>query len=290
MPSAPHTAASTDAPAPTEAPEASGVWGSSVSNPAQPAPPEAGAAQPLAPEAGGRYNPDPRFTAMNGYSRRAADKSGYTTPAGRLPGATTVLGATSQGKQRLEQWLKRPDSAAVSHAARERGTWTHTQIENWIQGVPTEKHFAYGGYWRNIRPWLETHLVSALAIEGSTWHPAGYAGTFDAVAHLAYAAPDSPYSAHQAAEMVTLVDWKTSARPRTADLLLDYFDQLGAYSASILHTYGVQVDRGVLVIARPSGSTPDVYELTPDALAIHRARFFQRLNDYHAPRPTTLDM
>ena len=275
---APPATACTDepgAPAPADAPEASGLGGSSGSAP---------------PEAGGRYNPDPRFAAQNGFSRRAADKSGYTTPAGRLPGATTILGATSQGKQRLEQWLKRPDSAAVSLAARERGTWTHTQIESWLQGLPTEKHFAYGGYWRNIRPWLERHLVSALAIEGSTWHPAGYAGTFDAVAHLAYASSDAPYSASDAADMTTLVDWKTSARPRTADLLQDYFDQLGAYSASILHTYGVQVDRGVLVIARPSGSTPDVYELTPDALATHRARFFQRLNQYHQPRPETPDM
>ncbi|MFZ9960320.1 MAG: hypothetical protein ACO3GP_08000, partial [Candidatus Limnocylindrus sp.] len=116
-----------------------------------------------------------------GTAQRLADKSGYSTPVGVLPSVTRILGATSAGKERLQQWLKRPDAQSISDAAKARGTWTHASIEAWIEAhstgaaPPDPKHFAHGGYWRSIRPWLEQHWHKAVAIEGICWHPSGYA-------------------------------------------------------------------------------------------------------------------
>ncbi len=216
--------------------------------------------------------PDPR-----GIAKRKSDKSGYYTPCGVLPGATTVLGATSTSKERLKQWLSRPDAQAISDAAKARGTWTHTQIETWIEAhaagapAPNPKHFAFGGYWRSIKPWLETHWTHATAIERPVYHPSGYAGSFDALGYAAYGnEPDA----------LTLFDWKTSKNKRDEELVLDYYDQLGAYAKAIHYVYGIRPERALLVIARPTG-TPDLWELNGDELAEATCRFEKRLQRYY---------
>lgn len=210
---------------------------------------------------------------MNGYARRAADRTGYVTPAGKFPSVTTILGKTSAGKANLEAWLKRPDSEAIGKAARERGTWTHSQIENWIEGKPTAKHFAFGAYWRNVHPWLEQHFVGAIGIEKPIWHPKGFSGTFDCLGYANYGT---------APEALTLLDWKTAAKPRKDDLLEDYYCQLGAYTAGLQHSYNVRPERALLVIARPHANGPDVFELDTQQLAHYEAEFLRRLTAYYS--------
>jgi len=219
---------------------------------------------------------------MRGYARRAADRTGYVTPAGKLPSVTTILGATSEGKARLQSWLARPGAEQMRDDAARRGTWTHEQIEHWIRGEPEPRGFSaalkagmYGDYWHNVRPWLEAHFTSAIGIEAPVWHPAGFSGTFDCLGHAAYGGSD-----HGA---ITLLDWKTAARERTGDLLTDYRCQLGAYRAAIVHTYGIRAERALLVIARPHSGGPDVHELCASELDRYEAEFFQRLKRYYAP-------
>lgn len=217
--------------------------------------------------------PDPRGIAV-----RFADKTGYQTPCGKFPGVTTILGATSAGKERLQQWLQRPDAQSISDAAKARGTWTHASIEAWINAhtagtpAPDAKHFAFGGYWRSMRPWLETHWTHAVALEKPVYHPSGFAGSFDALGYAAYG---------RSPEALTLFDWKTSKRKRDADLVEDYFCQLGAYAHAIHYVYGIRPERAVLVIARPAGG-PDLWELDGDELAEATCRFKKRLTAYYA--------
>jgi hypothetical protein len=219
---------------------------------------------------------------MKGYARRRADRRGYDCPAGALPSVTTILGATSAGKENLRQWLARPGAESMSLDARTRGTWTHTCIEHWIQGVQPRgfgvavADALYGSYFRNIEPWLEAHFVEAVAIEAAVWHPAGFSGTFDCLGYAAYG--DTPAA-------LTLLDWKTAARERSGDLLEDYRCQLGAYTSAIEHCWGVRPTRALLVIARPHTHGPDVYELGCAELTHYEAEFFHRLGRfYEAPR------
>jgi len=233
-----------------------------------------------------RLNPE-GLGPIKGYARRSPQRDGYVTPAGKLPSVTTILGATSEGKEQLRQWLARPGAESLSLDARTRGTWTHTRIEHWIQGaaplgfgVPVAD-LLYGEYFRNMEPWLEAHFVEALAIERPTWHSAGFSGTFDCVGYAAYG--DTPSA-------LTLLDWKTAARERSGDLLEDYRCQLGAYKAAIAFSYGVTVERALLVIARPHTHGPDVYELGCAELTHYEREFFHRLERYYSAGKETPDM
>lgn len=220
---------------------------------------------------------------MRGYARRRKDRKGYTTPAGTLPSVTTILGATSAGKEQLQQWLARPGADSLSLDARTRGTWTHTRIEHWISGTePTGfgvpiADMLYGEYFRNVEPWLEAHFHEAIAIEEAVWHSAGTSGTFDCLGYANYGADPSA---------LTLLDWKTALRPRNGALLEDYYCQLGCYASLIEFCWGVRPTRALLVIARPHNDGPDVFELNTTDLEHYEAEFFHRLRQFYA-MPTT---
>lgn len=225
-----------------------------------------------------RLDPDPLGDSAVSV-QRLPDHSGYEVKGfGVLAPVTTVLNRTSKGKERLEKWLKRPGAEAASKAARTRGTWTHQQIENWICGLPTEKHFAFSSYFRNVRPWLEENFIRAVGIEKPIWHPmpAGFAGTFDC---LGYAKGEKDPEG----ELLTLMDWKTSQndRRKTPDLVIEYCHQLGAYAAGIRNTFGIEVERALLVIARPHGDGPDVWDFTAAELAEFEAAFLSRVSSYY---------
>lgn len=227
-----------------------------------------------------------------GVVTRLADKSGYNSPVGCLDSVTRILGATGASKERLEQWLKRPDAKSISDAAKARGTWTHSQIENWLiahqtgSELPQPKHFAYGGYWRNIRPFLEEHWVQLVAQECAVYHPTRFAGQFDALGYCNYTTRED-LSPTEASNMLTLCDWKTSQNYRgnkdgsRGDLVEDYCHQLGAYATGLEYVYGVRPERALLVIARPHGTFPDIWELTGDELRDYGRGFITRANRYY---------
>lgn len=225
--------------------------------------------------------PPPRAQA-----KRLADKSGYQTPVGLLDSVTRILGKTSKGKHRLEQWLKRPDAEAISLDARNRGTWLHTCTEEWLNAftagteLPTFKNFGYGGYWRSMRPFLENHWVQTVALERAVYHPTRMAGSFDALGYSDYTVREDLTPA-EAADKLCLFDWKTSKNKRDGDLCEDYFCQLGAYAKCIEYVYGVRPERALLVIARPHGNFPDIWELNNDELWSYGEKFIQRANNYY---------
>lgn len=207
-----------------------------------------------------------------GFANRCGDKSGYETPIGKLPSVTTVVGATKSeaAKKALQAWLDRPGAEQRSLAARTRGTYLHTQAENWILGAPTSEHLVFGGYWRSLRRWLEANFHSHLGVEFPIWHGAGFSGTADCLGWT-YDSTD-----------LQLIDWKTSARYRDPDSEMmrgGYYIQLAAYRAGIRWTYGIEVNSAQLVVARQIGR-PDVYHLDRTLLDQCEEEFFERLRVY----------
>ena len=209
-----------------------------------------------------------------GYARRCEDKTGYITPVGKLPSVTTIVGETKSdaAKKALKAWLDRPGAEQRSLAARTRGTYLHTQAENWIQGSPTTNHLVFGGFWRSLEGWLQANFHSALGVEFPVWHPSGFSGTADCIGWT--------YDSTE----VQLIDWKT--RKGTAPLDPDsemmrggYFIQLAAYRAGIRWTYGVEVDSALLVVARQIGPA-HVFHLDQQLLDECEAEFFHRLQLY----------
>jgi hypothetical protein len=224
------------------------------------------------------------------------------TPAGKLSSITTVIGETKseEAKAALANWKKRQEykAPALQMAAANRGTWTHTQAENWIvkEGndlpVPpsgdlpgghtsgnlpgTAQRLVWGCYWRSLQGWLQANFHSALAVEKPVWHPAGFAGTFDCLGWT-YDSTD-----------VALFDWKTrGGKPLDphGEQLRGYCVQLAAYRAGVSWTYGIEVDRGYVVMARPDGDA-HVVELDRRLLLDCEAEFFHRLRTYQKLQQT----
>ena len=212
------------------------------------------------------------FPSPDGSVVRRADKTGYETPMGFMPSVTTILGATSppEAKARLEAWLQRPGAHEESKRACKRGTWVHAQLENYIQYKPIKRHLAFNGYLDSMLGWVDDNIIEPCMIEVPSYHPAGFSGTADLVTWC------------DKWPELTILDWKSSARFRTPDLVDNYLDQLSAYRMSIRHTYNVECLKGCLVIGRPAASKPDVWVIDEHELNRRERKFLGRVREYQS--------
>lgn len=220
---------------------------------------------------------------------------------------THILGATAPDhqKQALERWLARPGSEQDRETAATRGTLAHNHaeyilktgaqlarkaankrnvwkthsdglercpgsitawgIERAIQGAPRVPWSA-AGYARGLRGWIGKNVTAIHAVEFSIHHPLGMAGTADALLDIQGKGP-------------FIVDWKTSQRERSEEMLSNYVDQCGAYSLGLKHLTGIQAAGAYIVIARRTGA-PQIRELTQLELFGAEKRFDCRCRTY----------
>ena len=220
---------------------------------------------------------------------------------------THILGATSPDhqKQALERWLSRPGSEQDRETAATRGTLAHNHaeyilktgaqlarkaankrnswkthsdglercpspitawgIERAIQGAPRVPWSA-AGYARGLRGWIVTNTTAIHSVEFSIYHPLGFAGTCDALIDIQ---GEGPF----------IVDWKTSARERSEEMLFNYQCQLGAYSLGLRHMTGIRPVGGAIVVARRTGA-PQVRCLSNLELRGCEQIFKERLERY----------
>ena len=231
----------------------------------------------------------------------------YWDEAGKpYKSVTRILSETSQTKELLKAWAERlgeERAAQERTTAAERGTRTHNAAEyvlrtskriaeatalkkgslylnqaglavapaaltRWAikQTLPSAPKvgLSASGYRRSLLGWIEEHITAIAAVEFSIYHPQGFAGTAD---FLGYVDGKGP----------VVVDWKTSFNRRSELLLVDYTDQLGAYSLGLRHLTGLQAAGAYIVIARRAGP-PDVRELSALELRGAEARFLDRLS------------
>ena len=213
--------------------------------------------------------------------------------------------APAHQKEALERWLARPGSYEERDMAAKRGTLAHNHAEyilklaqrlarataekrgnlkvredglerppspinRWalekaIQSAP-RPGWSAAGYARGLRTWIEDNCTAVHSIEFSINHTLGFAGTCDALIDVK---GKGPY----------IVDWKTSVRERSEDLLTNYIDQLGAYSLGLKSLTNIQAAGAFVVVARRTGA-PQVRELTQLELFGAEARFTQRIDTY----------
>jgi hypothetical protein len=122
------------------------------------------------------------------------------------------------------------------------------------------------GYRRSLLQWLGENVTAIHAVEFSVHHPAGFAGTADFLGDVAGIGP-------------VICDWKTSANRRSEAMLLDYTDQLGAYSLGLKHLTGIEAKGAFIVVARRAGAA-DVRELSADELRSAEIRYLERCAAY----------
>jgi ATP-dependent exoDNAse (exonuclease V) beta subunit len=130
------------------------------------------------------------------------------------------------------------------------------------------------GYARSLSDWITENVTEIFASEFSIHHPAGFAGTCDALIGL------------KNNELV-LADWKTSVGRKTA--IHDgqerlppghsYIDQCGAYSLGLKHLTGLQPTGAAIILARRCG-TPNIHTMDRAELEQAECSFLARVERY----------
>ena len=177
----------------------------------------------------------------------------YTLPDGtRLPSVTTVLGA--QKKAAIMQWRKRvgeEKANAISRKASGRGTNVHTLCERYLNNeslgdiMPDAKEMFI-----SLKPTLN-RINNIHYQEQALWSTQlGMAGRTDCIAEFD-------------CELAS-IDFKTSARIKTREDILDYFWQTTAYALMYEELIGTPINKLVIIMA-VENSTPLIFiEKTED--------------------------
>jgi hypothetical protein len=131
------------------------------------------------------------------------------------------------------------------------------------------------GYARSLSDWISENVTEIFASEFSIHHPAGFAGTADALLGFKN-------------NSLVVADWKTSVGRKTktdADGLErlppghSYIDQCGAYSLGLKHLTGLTPTGAVIVLARRCGA-PNIHWMTPEELQQAEESFLERCHRY----------
>jgi hypothetical protein len=123
------------------------------------------------------------------------------------------------------------------------------------------------GFARGLSGWISENVTEIFASEFSIHHPAGFAGTCDALVGL---------KGHSG---LIVADWKTSVGRKTIGPGHSYFDQLGAYALGLEHLTGLKPAGASVVLARRCG-TPDVFTFNTDLLEQAKQSFMRRVDTY----------
>jgi genome maintenance exonuclease 1 len=176
-------------------------------------------------------------------SQTAPDgKRFYTLPNGvKLPSVTTVLGA--QKKQAIMEWRKRVGEAEanrISKIATSRGTNVHSLCEYYLNNETNLNKK------ENVKPDAFEMFLSLKPLlnrinnihyqEQALWsEKLGMAGRVDCIAEF-----DGELS---------VIDFKTSKRPKTPAQIEDYYWQTSAYALMYEDMIGVPINNTVIIMA-----------------------------------------
>lgn len=165
----------------------------------------------------------------------------YETPDGkRYPSITTVLGADPEKKKSLQEWRARvgeEEATRISTQASRRGTRIHQMCEDYLNN--------YNPYSRAMPVDIETfnsmkdtlHRIDNIYVQEQALysHHLGLAGTVDCIAEF-----DGVRS---------IIDFKTSLKPKSHDWIHSYFMQESAYAVMWEERTGQPITQLVTIIA-----------------------------------------
>tara|TARA_R110000822_G_scaffold38425_1_gene106535 strand:- start:172 stop:846 length:675 start_codon:yes stop_codon:yes gene_type:complete len=183
----------------------------------------------------------------------------YTTPDGKkLPSITTVLGAVGD-KSGLDAWRKRvgdEEANRVMVQASTRGTAVHqlaedyvNNKEDWSKGAMPSNVFTFN----TIKTVLDKHMDNIWIQEAPLYSERlEVAGRVDCIAEW-----DG---------VLSIIDYKTSRRPKKREHVEGYFIQEAAYAAMFLERTGVPIKQIVTVIAVDDNEPQVFVEKTMDHL------------------------
>lgn len=165
----------------------------------------------------------------------------YVTPEGnKYPSVTTIL--SEWKKKELAAWRKRvgnEEADRIKNFAAKRGTQFHTLCENYLSGGNVEDNI--GGMFEQFKPLLgrikniqcmEQHLYS---------DDLKVAGQVDCIAEFD--------------RCISIIDFKTSSKPKQEKHIWDYYMQASAYSYMYEDRTGIPIEDVTILVSCATGET-----------------------------------
>ena len=188
--------------------------------------------------------------------RDSPDGRRYVTLDGNAyPSVTTILSIVNE--ESIAKWRKRvgeEEANRIGARAATRGTQVHSIIEKYLQNDSDYKegflpHVVQS--LENLRPLLDKHVTKVYAQEVPLYSDhLQMAGTCDAVVEW-----DG---------VPTIVDWKTSRRPKKKANIGNYFMQLAAYAVMWEERTGMAINQ-TRIVMDVDDFHPVMYKETRDA-------------------------
>lgn len=136
------------------------------------------------------------------------------------------------------------------------------------------------GYSRSLTGWLLEHVTQCFACEFSVHHPAGFAGTADALISFGPSTLEQYGMDPGLAGAPIICDFKTTTRRKKITPAHSYVHQLGAYSLGLQHLTGLEPAGGVIVMARRCGPA-EVYTINRDELVRAEDAYLTRVTQFY---------
>ena len=168
----------------------------------------------------------------------------------KLPSITSVI--SHRNKDKFKAWRAKvgeQEANNITRKATHRGTDAHTLIEEHLNNVePSEmsKVLPLSEFlFKQTKPTLN-RINNILCQEQSLWSfEIGIAGSVDCIAEF-----DGELS---------IIDFKTSAKPKPREWIEDYFVQCAAYACMLYEMKGIMVKKFVIIMTCENGEV-EVYE------------------------------
>jgi genome maintenance exonuclease 1 len=178
-------------------------------------------------------------------------KRHYISPNGKkLPSVTTVLGYFK--KEKINEWRNRighEEAQKITNRAATRGTKFHSMVERYIsnehstlfEDVMPDMKQAF----RDAQPALD-RIDNIHYIESPLWSERlGLAGRTDVIGEF-----DGKLS---------IIDFKTSLKPKKEEWITNYFEQGAAYSLMYKERVGSPIDQIVIIISVDGMTEPQIF-------------------------------
>lgn len=160
----------------------------------------------------------------------------YKTPSGKAyPSVTTVTGLHS--KKGILEWRKRVgeiEANRVSAKASGRGTRIHSLCENYLLGNVIEPNITDAEMFGSMKEWLDD-IDNIHCLETPLYSDfLQVAGTVDCIADFQ--------------GKLSVIDFKTSSKPKDRDDIYGYFMQCAAYAVAFEERTKIPIGRLVIIM------------------------------------------
>ena len=182
----------------------------------------------------------------------------------RLPSITSVI--SHRNKDKFKAWRKKvgeQEANNITRKATHRGTDAHTLIEEYLNNVDSREmskvlplsEFLF----KQAKPTLN-RVNNIMCQEQSLWSfEIGIAGSVDCIAEFD--------------DELSIIDFKTSAKPKPREWIEDYFVQCAAYACMLYEMKGIMVKKFVIIMTCENGEV-EVYE------EYNKRKYISLLYDY----------